>query len=197
MKELKDSRIIIGSMGDGIKLLGNGSEYFNHKIQIQVSKVSRSAIQKIEENGGTVHTVYHTKKGYEQMLYPHRFPIKMPYESPILEKEIEYYSSSSNRGYLSVDDETFTKSFASLGYISPKIKNEPPINVDVVYEIENLKEKLDDLELKRKERTRLYDKMQRLKKIVSSRKEKEWAETKWFEDQSGWKWIKRLLKAFS
>lgn len=53
MKTLIDSGCVT-EINDGIKILGDGSELFTAKINIEISKASARAISRIEELGGSV-----------------------------------------------------------------------------------------------------------------------------------------------
>lgn len=76
MRDLRDSGAVRRRVGDGVKLLGRGSEAFNLPIHLQVSQVSQSAKEAIEKAGGSVKTVYYNPLGLRALLRPEWFAAK-------------------------------------------------------------------------------------------------------------------------
>ncbi|KAJ1660155.1 YmL10 [Dispira simplex] len=99
MKDLKDAGCV-KNIKDGIKLLSQGYEHFDTKVQIEVSKASPGAIASIERAGGRVTCVYYNRLGLRALLYPHKF-IELPkFAKPTNGKILAWYSDPQNRGYL-------------------------------------------------------------------------------------------------
>lgn len=119
MRHLVESKCIIGRVVDGVKLLGNGAEYFKTpNVCIEVTRVSQTAIARIEEMQGKVTAVYHTRAGIQQLIYP-TISKPMLFERPILEKDIEYYADYHNRGYLASRD-VYESEFKPRGYCADR-----------------------------------------------------------------------------
>ncbi len=92
----------IGTVKDGIVLLGGGSHDFNiQNLKIQVSKVSKSAKETIDRCNGSVETIYTSKEKMEYLKNPEKFIIKpQGLEIPTRERELEYYLDKRHGGYL-------------------------------------------------------------------------------------------------
>eukprot|EP00055_Hartaetosiga_balthica_P011589 m.53150 g.53150 ORF g.53150 m.53150 type:complete len:196 (+) comp7655_c0_seq1:90-677(+) len=73
MKAMRDSGVIGKQILHGVKLLGRGQTSFEHKLSIEVSKASKSAVEAVEKNGGTVNEVYHNKRTLQAHLKPHKY----------------------------------------------------------------------------------------------------------------------------
>ncbi|KAI3660410.1 hypothetical protein MP638_002493 [Amoeboaphelidium occidentale] len=193
MRTLKLSGIIPGKIRDGVKLLANGGEYFKSKgVRIEVSKASRSAINIVESHGGTVRTVYHSRKGIEVLLKPQLYPVRPPFERPVLEKDILYYTNPDFRGYLS-SKEVYEKEFKPRGYIADAETEKEflPEAVEAVkiYEVSGMKNMLTYLQTKRAERQKLYEKEQLEAEQAKKKRQEDWKNQKWFPNQADWKWI--------
>ncbi|KAL6058660.1 YmL10 [Balamuthia mandrillaris] len=52
----------------GFKLLSDGHTWFNHKVDIEISKASRQAIEAVERLGGTVKEVYYHRIALQKAL---------------------------------------------------------------------------------------------------------------------------------
>ena len=76
MKDLRDSGAVRRRIGDGVKILAQGAEEFNTKVNLQVSAVSVSARDAIEKVGGSVTTVYYNTLGLRALLQPQWFEKK-------------------------------------------------------------------------------------------------------------------------
>ncbi|KAI0880794.1 uncharacterized protein GGS22DRAFT_182097 [Annulohypoxylon maeteangense] len=122
-KELIQSNII-GSIKDGIKLLGRGADSLKQPIDIVVSRASASAIEAVEKAGGKIMTRYYTKQSITRLVQGKSFhtdtplPVGPEHVEPVLEAirkkgfsfrlpdptsrwDIEYYRDPAHRGYLS------------------------------------------------------------------------------------------------
>ena len=92
MKTLRDSGAISKKVLDGVKVLGRGGDTFSAKVDMEVSSISKSARQAIEEAGGRVSLVYYNKLGLRALLKPEKFemiprPARPP---PKLAPQFEY-----------------------------------------------------------------------------------------------------------
>eukprot|EP00999_Lentomonas_sp_LEN2_P000169 NODE_1162_length_979_cov_86.583333_g1117_i0.p1 GENE.NODE_1162_length_979_cov_86.583333_g1117_i0~~NODE_1162_length_979_cov_86.583333_g1117_i0.p1 ORF type:complete len:284 (+),score=38.24 NODE_1162_length_979_cov_86.583333_g1117_i0:70-921(+) len=101
MHELYKSNCV-NDIRNGVKLLAEGSEAFNVKVDIEVSKASSKAIEAIERCGGTVKAVYYNPLGLRVLLKPEKFePHRIPrFALPTKAKDIAFYTSEEKRGYL-------------------------------------------------------------------------------------------------
>jgi large subunit ribosomal protein L15 len=75
-------------------------DQFNHKINIEVSKASQSAIEKIESLGGTITTVYHSPLTLRFLKHPEKFIVPPRAALPNDQRDIAYYTSEKKRGNL-------------------------------------------------------------------------------------------------
>ncbi|SCU80575.1 LADA_0B08372g1_1 [Lachancea dasiensis] len=104
MKKMKDLGLVTGSIKDGVKLLGDGKEYFNLPLKIEATRASKSAIQAIEKAGGEFTARYFNKLGLRAHLSPQWFMQnrgRIPLQArPVKRKDIDYYSNPGKRGYL-------------------------------------------------------------------------------------------------
>mmetsp|Transcript_7603 Transcript_7603/g.9472 ORF Transcript_7603/g.9472 Transcript_7603/m.9472 type:complete len:242 (-) Transcript_7603:279-1004(-) len=91
---------LVSRVKHGVKLLGDGALEFHSKIDIEVSRASKSAIGAIERAGGTVESVYYNPLGLRALLKPERFDVipKKPRPPP---KLMPLYLDYDRRGYLS------------------------------------------------------------------------------------------------
>lgn len=122
-KELIEAGVI-GSVKDGIKLLGRGAPEFNHPVTITVSRASTAAIEAIERAGGKITTRYYTRLSIKRLLEgksvhtDEPLPIGAEHVERVLEQarkdgfkyrlpdptsrwDIEYYRDPAHRGYMS------------------------------------------------------------------------------------------------
>lgn len=122
-KELIQSNLI-GSIKDGIKLLGRGAEVLKQPIDIIVSRASASAIEAVEKAGGKIVTRYYTKQSIKRLVQGKSVNTDLPlpygaeHVQPVLEQvrkagffyrlpdptsrwDVEYYRDPAHRGYLS------------------------------------------------------------------------------------------------
>ncbi|KAK8066606.1 hypothetical protein PG997_013353 [Apiospora hydei] len=122
-KELIQSNLI-GSIKDGIKLLGRGADVLKQPIDIIVSRASASAIDAVEKAGGKIVTRYYTKQSIKRLVQGKSMNTDLPlpygaeHVQPVLEQvrktgffyrlpdptsrwDVEYYRDPAHRGYLS------------------------------------------------------------------------------------------------
>ncbi|EDO44563.1 predicted protein [Nematostella vectensis] len=91
----------VGKIKDGVKLLGTGNEWFQAKVDIEVSKASKTAIEAIERQGGKITCAHYNKLGLRVLLKPEKFEGKpIPRRAHPPSKLLPYYSSVEHRGYL-------------------------------------------------------------------------------------------------
>ncbi|KAJ1913317.1 YmL10 [Mycoemilia scoparia] len=112
MKELYDSKII--KFKDGVSLLGDGSQHFNSKITIEVTKASKKAIERIEALGGKVTCVYHNRLAMKALLHPEKFAIIPKFAEPRTAKLRQWYMNPENRGYLAGERKSTRKTGATI-----------------------------------------------------------------------------------
>ncbi|EST08986.1 Ribosomal protein L18e/L15P [Kalmanozyma brasiliensis GHG001] len=100
-KELYETRCI-HSLKDGVKILGEGAQHLADPVNLVVSRASQSAIEAIEKAGGSVECRYYTPLSLRALVKPHKFAGKILPRSPdpINKKDLVWYSSPRNRGYL-------------------------------------------------------------------------------------------------
>ena len=101
MKTLLDVRAVHGVKKDGVRLLGRGT--LEHKVDIEVSRASKSAITAVEKAGGKITEVYYNSLGLRALLKPEWFAKRgRPLPRPALPppKLMKYYVAPEGRGYL-------------------------------------------------------------------------------------------------
>lgn len=76
MKTLKDAGAIGKQIGDGVRLMGRGSEQIIWPIHLEVSRVTVRAKAAVEAAGGSVWRVYYNKLGLKALLKPEWFEKK-------------------------------------------------------------------------------------------------------------------------
>ncbi|KAI1114639.1 ribosomal protein L18e/L15P [Nemania sp. NC0429] len=122
-KELVLSNLV-GTIKDGIKLLGRGADALKQPIDIVVSRASAAAIDGVEKAGGKIVTRYYTKQAIKRLVEGKSINTDLPlptgaqHVEPVLEKarqkgffyrlpdptsrwDMEYYRDPAHRGYLS------------------------------------------------------------------------------------------------
>lgn len=99
MRELVASRCI-RNVSDGVKLLSNGAEAFDVKVELEVSRASQKAIAAVEAAGGMVTTVYYNRVALRALLKPHKFDL-MPHRAYPPPRLMPYYLDFANRGEFS------------------------------------------------------------------------------------------------
>ncbi|CUS21649.1 LAQU0S03e07470g1_1 [Lachancea quebecensis] len=104
MKKMKDIGLVTGSIKHGIKVLGDGKQFYNLPIKIEATRASKDAIQAIEKAGGEFTARYFNQLGLKAHLSPQWFLQKrgrIPLQArPVKRKDIDYYSNQKKRGYL-------------------------------------------------------------------------------------------------
>ncbi|TPX37606.1 hypothetical protein SmJEL517_g00635 [Synchytrium microbalum] len=106
IKELYQSRLI-GGMKDGVVLLANGAETLTSKINIQVSRASKQAIESVESLGGKITCVYLDKVSLHAARHPSKYfiaPSLVPI--PKTERDVARYASATYRGYIATNKES-------------------------------------------------------------------------------------------
>ncbi|MCO5611368.1 hypothetical protein L7F22_065621 [Adiantum nelumboides] len=88
-RELLSSRCV-HSVGDGVKLLGDGAEELRTPINIIVSRASYSAIEAVERVGGAIETRYYTATTLRALIKPHLYANRvLPRQpDPVSKKEL-------------------------------------------------------------------------------------------------------------
>ncbi len=122
-KELIESGLV-GSVKDGIKILGRGKEAFKTPVDVLVSRASASAIDAIEQAGGKIVTRYYTRLAIRRLLKGESVSTSTPLPTgpehvegvleaarrrpwlyrlpdPTSRRDMEYYRDPAHRGYLS------------------------------------------------------------------------------------------------
>jgi large subunit ribosomal protein L15 len=96
----------VGRIKHGVKLLATGSEWFESKVNIEVSQASRKAIETIQKVGGQITTAHYNSLGLRVLLKPWRFEDRLrPRRALPNKKLMAYYLNPENRGYLVVTEE--------------------------------------------------------------------------------------------
>eukprot|EP01132_Coremiostelium_polycephalum_P005833 gene5833-7259_t len=72
MKHIFDTGFI-GAIKHGVKLLSDGKDVFDYKINIELTDFSKSAREKIEELGGVASNQYYDRVGLRYLLHPEKF----------------------------------------------------------------------------------------------------------------------------
>ncbi|KAF7322742.1 Ribosomal-L18e/L15P domain-containing protein [Mycena chlorophos] len=88
----------IHDVQDGIKVLGDGMQFFNTPIYITPSRASKSAIKAIEKNGGHVVCKYYNTLALRDCVKGRTDRVEA---APTRRQDIMWYGSFANRGYLS------------------------------------------------------------------------------------------------
>lgn len=106
-RELYESRCI-HRLRDGVKLLGDGGEHLRTPVNVIVSRASRSAIEAIEKAGGSIVCRYYNALSLRALVKPHKWLAKnepLPhFADPVSHRDLLWYSSMNNRGYLALRD---------------------------------------------------------------------------------------------
>ena len=102
MKDLLKSKCVhqIPSNG-GVKLLARDAVRLKSPIHLLVSRASETAIQRVEEVGGSVTSVYYNRLGLRALLHPKVFDILPKQALPTRKNDVDYYKRDDRRGYLS------------------------------------------------------------------------------------------------
>lgn len=189
---------------------------------IEVTRASQSAIHTIERLGGRVTCVFHTRQGIKQLVNQPRsvseaaqtksekYLVQAPFEPPVTESDIEYYTSHIWRGYLSPENqELFEKEFKQRGYLSlydhqkAKLDNNEekelePVRVYQKYTLaspEELANTLDQLTKQRAYRQFLVDEEEKKEQSEVEAQEKAWNAQRWFPGQGDYSWVELVQGA--
>lgn len=104
IRVMRECGLLTGTLKDGVKLLGNGSETYNVPLNIEASKATGSVMSTIEKLGYKYTSIYHTKLGLQAHINPDEFLLKKGYvplqARPTHKRDIAYYSNPEKRGYL-------------------------------------------------------------------------------------------------
>lgn len=107
IKVMKDCGIITGSLKDGVKILGKSTTDYNVPLNIEASKATDQAIEKIESANMSFTARYFSKLGLRAFVNPNYFLLRKGYvplqARPTSQKDITYYSDPEKRGYLYMD----------------------------------------------------------------------------------------------
>lgn len=108
---MRDCGLITGTMKDGVRLMGFGSETYNVPLNIEASKATEHAIEGVQKTGYTYTSVYYTKLSLKAHLNPDYFLLKKGYvplpARPTHKKDVAYFSNPDKSGYLLRDRSMF------------------------------------------------------------------------------------------
>jgi hypothetical protein len=85
---------------DGVFIGDRFSKFLTTPIVLYATKFSAAAIARIEKIGGKAIAIHHNKLGIRALLKPHRFLRPIRLAAPNTNKDLLYYWSHKNRGYL-------------------------------------------------------------------------------------------------
>ena len=75
-----------------------GAEWFKAKVDIEVSKASRTAIKAVEREGGRIITAHYNRLGLRVLLKPEKFEDRpLPRRALPNKKLMAYYLNPKNR----------------------------------------------------------------------------------------------------
>ncbi|KAI9014644.1 ribosomal protein L18e/L15P [Gaertneriomyces semiglobifer] len=109
IRELVEAKAV-GKVGDGVVLLARGGEFFDHKIEIEVTRASEQAIKMVEARGGKITTVYHGKAAMDALINPAKWAIPPKNQLPGTPVDIARYTDEARRGYLAAEVKNVDKS---------------------------------------------------------------------------------------
>ncbi|KAJ3186479.1 YmL15 [Gaertneriomyces sp. JEL0708] len=109
IRELVEAKAV-GKVGDGVVLLARGGEFFEHKIEIEVTRASEQAIKMVEARGGKITTVYHGKAALDALINPAKWAIPPKNQLPGTPVDIARYTDEARRGYLAAEVKNVDKS---------------------------------------------------------------------------------------
>lgn len=125
MAKMKELGLVTGSIGDGVKVLGNGKDRYTVPVAIEATRASKGAIECIKAAGGEFTAKYFNSLGLKAHLAPNWFLKKygrVPLQArPTRRKDIDYYSSPN--GYLTKEDNSLLKLKQSSPGTYRKIKS--------------------------------------------------------------------------
>ena len=103
---------------------------FSSKINIEVSRASKKAIETVERQGGQITCAYYTKLGLRVLLKPWKFDEKrMPRRAAPPSKLEKYYRDPAKRGYLAdpheveLEKQNLTQNIDDSESLVDKVKN--------------------------------------------------------------------------
>eukprot|EP00795_Rhopilema_esculentum_P007790 gene7790-13643_t len=105
MRVMRMSGLVSGRISGGVKLLGMGADWFDAKVKIEVSLASKSAIEAVERQGGTIDCVYFDKVGLRVHLRPESFSPPIPRQARPSSKLMKIYADPERRGFLADPNE--------------------------------------------------------------------------------------------
>ena len=102
-----------------------GCTWFQAKVDIEVTRASKTAIEAVERNGGTVKCIYHDRLQLRALLKPEKYPILKPRPARPKNKYILWYSDPDNRGFLADPEEVEKRrqENVKLGKVTEKLEN--------------------------------------------------------------------------
>lgn len=100
MRDLMRCGLINRLTGQGVRLIGGGSDKLTVPIHIEVTRASKNAIEAIERVGGSVTSVYYNKLALRAHLHPEKF-LALPKVAKPPPSLMPYYLDYNNRGFLS------------------------------------------------------------------------------------------------
>lgn len=104
---MKKCGLLTGSVKFGVKILSNGSKFYNVPLNIEASRASQMSIEAIEKLNCTFTAMYFTRFCLDAHLNPDKYYLKNGYlplpARPTHRRDIEFYSNEKNRGYLFKD----------------------------------------------------------------------------------------------
>ncbi|KAG5417326.1 MRPL10 [Candida metapsilosis] len=107
IKVMKECGLITGSLKDGVKILGKTMADYTVPLNIEASKATDQAIEKIENTNMSFTARYFSKLGLRAFVNPSYFLLRKGYvplqARPTSQKDISYYSDPDKRGYLHKD----------------------------------------------------------------------------------------------
>ena len=106
-RELLASRCI-HKVGDGVKLLADGAQHLRTPVNLVVSRASQRAIKAVEGAGGSIVCRYYNATSLLALVRPQKWlgdnrPLPH-FADPVSKRELLWYSSLNNRGYLALRD---------------------------------------------------------------------------------------------
>ncbi|WFD35483.1 YmL10 [Malassezia cuniculi] len=106
-RELLASRCI-HKVGDGVKLLADGAQHLRTPVHLIVSRASQRAIKAVEAAGGSIVCRYYNATSLRALVRPQKWLAEnrpLPhFADPVSKRELLWYSSLNNRGYLALRD---------------------------------------------------------------------------------------------
>ncbi|KAJ3020681.1 YmL15 [Thoreauomyces humboldtii] len=95
--------------GSDLSMFRQGGEFFDKKVDIEVTRVTQPAVQLIEKLGGTVTSVYHGKVALKAILRPDKWAIMPVNPMPTRSADLARYTDEAHRGYLAQEAEGIDK----------------------------------------------------------------------------------------